>query len=147
MQCKAIVGVLAALLLLLVVSGAKGDSESKGLILADTSSHSTGSSHGKGDSDSKGSSQGKKPTKTTKSDDDDDSDSKSKKGGRKRPTKTHKVEEEEDDSENDAERAYLKRVKADKDAGRMPGRMKMLVPPRTVHTPLFELDSVVELQW
>ncbi|KAJ1934335.1 hypothetical protein FBU59_005732, partial [Linderina macrospora] len=56
-------------------------------------------------------------------------------------------DEEDDDGENEAERAYLKRVKADKDAGRMPGRMKMVVPPRTVHTPLFELDSVVELQW
>ncbi|KAJ2389162.1 hypothetical protein GGI23_005891 [Coemansia sp. RSA 2559] len=75
---------------------------------------------------------------------------------KKEPTKTRKgsSKNKDDDDESDdeagddeAEKEYLKRVKADKDAGRMPGRMKMLVPPRTVHTPLFELDSVIELQW
>ncbi|KAJ1890937.1 hypothetical protein LPJ81_005841, partial [Coemansia sp. IMI 209127] len=94
-----------------------------------------------------------------------DSGKNDKKGGKdngkhsdekKEPTKTRKgsSKNKDDDDESDdeadddeAEKAYLKRVKADKDAGRMPGRMKMLVPPRTVHTPLFELDSVIELQW
>ncbi|KAJ1668055.1 hypothetical protein IW140_000780 [Coemansia sp. RSA 1813] len=75
---------------------------------------------------------------------------------KKEPTKTHKgssrskkddESDDEADDDDESEKEYLKRVKADKDAGRMPGRMKMLVPPRTVHTPLFELDSVVELQW
>ncbi|KAJ2801053.1 hypothetical protein H4S07_005030 [Coemansia furcata] len=67
----------------------------------------------------------------------------------KKPTKTHKHtdEDEADDVDEDVEKEYLKRVKADKDAGKMPGRMKMIVPPRTVHTPLFELDSVIELRW
>ncbi|KAJ2002237.1 hypothetical protein GGI04_003424 [Coemansia thaxteri] len=69
---------------------------------------------------------------------------------RKRPTKTRKLtaeDDDDDDDDDDAEKEYLKRVKADKDAGKMPGRMKMVVPPRTVHTPLFELDSVIELKW
>ncbi|KAJ2581332.1 hypothetical protein GGH95_002136 [Coemansia sp. RSA 1836] len=68
---------------------------------------------------------------------------------RKQPTKTNKQtdEDEDDDIDEDVEKEYLKRVKADKDAGKMPGRMKMIVPPRTVHTPLFELDSVIELRW
>ncbi|KAJ2743876.1 hypothetical protein GGI20_003417 [Coemansia sp. BCRC 34301] len=67
----------------------------------------------------------------------------------KKPSKTRKStdEDEEDDVDEEVEKEYLKRVKADKDAGKMPGRMKMIVPPRTVHTPLFELDSVVELRW
>ncbi|KAJ2804242.1 hypothetical protein H4R20_002583 [Coemansia guatemalensis] len=83
-----------------------------------------------------------------------DDDGGDKKSQRKEPTKTHKSEDKEDDDDDDddagdeeAERKYRERAKADKDAGRMPGRMKMVVPPRTVHTPLFELDSVVELQW
>ncbi|KAJ2850215.1 hypothetical protein IWW36_002065 [Coemansia brasiliensis] len=71
-----------------------------------------------------------------------------KKGEQKRPTKTHDDDDDEDDDDEDeAEKKYMERVKADKDAGKLPGRMKMIVPPRTVHTPLFELDSVVELQW
>lgn len=85
----------------------------------------------------------------------------------KKPTKTHKqIDDENDDNNNnndddddddgmggmgeeaeEAEKEYMRRVKADKDAGLLPGRMKMIVPPRTIHTPLFELDSVVELQW
>ncbi|KAJ1810545.1 hypothetical protein LPJ75_004204, partial [Coemansia sp. RSA 2598] len=66
-----------------------------------------------------------------------------------KPSKTRKLAEDDEDDEGDseAEKEYLKRVKADKDAGKLPGRMKMVVPPRTVHTPLFELDSVVELKW
>ncbi|KAJ2766372.1 hypothetical protein IWQ57_004393, partial [Coemansia nantahalensis] len=72
-------------------------------------------------------------------------------GDPKVPTKTRKDadEDDEDDGEDDSERErrYMARIKADRAAGRMPGRMKMVVPPRTVHTPLFELDSVVELQW
>ncbi|KAJ1860739.1 hypothetical protein LPJ57_006632, partial [Coemansia sp. RSA 486] len=69
----------------------------------------------------------------------------------KKPSKTRKLSEDDnddgDDEDDEAEKEYLKRVKADKDAGKLPGRMKMVVPPRTVHTPLFELDSVVELKW
>ncbi|KAJ2065024.1 hypothetical protein GGI17_000625 [Coemansia sp. S146] len=67
----------------------------------------------------------------------------------KKPSKTrkHSDEDESDEADEDVEKEYLKRVKADKDAGKMPGRMKMIVPPRTVHTPLFELDSVIELRW
>ncbi|KAI9503997.1 hypothetical protein BX070DRAFT_223234 [Coemansia spiralis] len=72
-------------------------------------------------------------------------------GERKQPSKTRKNHEDDsnddEDDDEDAEKEYLKRVKADKDAGKLPGRLKMVVPPRTVHTPLFELDSVVELQW
>ncbi|KAJ1861080.1 hypothetical protein LPJ73_001132 [Coemansia sp. RSA 2703] len=67
-----------------------------------------------------------------------------------KPSKTRKLSEDddlEDEGDDEAEKEYLKRVKADKDAGKLPGRMKMVVPPRTVHTPLFELDSVVELKW
>ncbi|KAJ2084305.1 hypothetical protein H4R24_000098 [Coemansia sp. RSA 988] len=86
--------------------------------------------------------------------DDDGNDGGDKKSQRKEPTKTHKDDDKDDDDEDDddegdeeAEKKYRERAKADKDAGRMPGRMKMVVPPRTVHTPLFELDSVVELQW
>ncbi|KAJ2545256.1 hypothetical protein EV175_005822 [Coemansia sp. RSA 1933] len=96
------------------------------------------------------------PTATGKSDKNDKKGSgSSKDNGKKEPTKTRKGssknkdddESDDDADDDDAEKEYLKRVKADKDAGRMPGRMKMLVPPRTVHTPLFELDSVIELQW
>ncbi|KAJ2783171.1 hypothetical protein H4R18_001838 [Coemansia javaensis] len=81
-------------------------------------------------------------------------------GGRKQPTKTHKGRADDDDDDDyddddddeeeqdeEAEKRYMARIKADRAAGRQPGRMKMVVPPRTVHTPLFELDSVVELQW
>ncbi|PIA19290.1 hypothetical protein COEREDRAFT_5804 [Coemansia reversa NRRL 1564] len=84
---------------------------------------------------------------------DDNDDGEDKKTQRKEPTKTHKSEDKEEDDDDDdggdeeMEKKYRERAKADKDAGRMPGRMKMVVPPRTVHTPLFELDSVVELQW
>ncbi|KAI8322501.1 hypothetical protein GQ54DRAFT_339245 [Martensiomyces pterosporus] len=74
-------------------------------------------------------------------------DSGDKKSHEKKPTKTHKSIFDDSEGEEEAEKEYLKRVKADKDAGKMPGRMKMIVPPRTVHTPLFELDSVVELSW
>ncbi|KAJ1743519.1 hypothetical protein LPJ79_000093 [Coemansia sp. RSA 1821] len=71
-----------------------------------------------------------------------------KKNESKKPTKTHEDEDDDDEEDEDeAEKKYMERVKADKDAGKLPGRMKMIVPPRTVHTPLFELDSVVELQW
>ncbi|KAJ2883288.1 hypothetical protein IWW38_005563 [Coemansia aciculifera] len=72
-----------------------------------------------------------------------------KKEADKKPSKTskHGDSDEDDDIDEDVEKEYMKRVKADKDAGKMPGRMKMIVPPRTVHTPLFELDSVVELRW
>ncbi|KAJ2359190.1 hypothetical protein GGF43_000211 [Coemansia sp. RSA 2618] len=84
--------------------------------------------------------------------DNDDHDDGDKRGQHKRPTKTRKNQDEDDDDDDDgdndeAEKKYMERVKADKDAGKLPGRMKMLVPPRTVHTPLFELDSVIELQW
>ncbi|KAJ2710210.1 hypothetical protein H4R19_003863 [Coemansia spiralis] len=73
-----------------------------------------------------------------------------KKNDARAPTKTHRdIDEDDDDDGEDGEmeRRYMDRIKADRAAGRMPGRMKMLVPPRTVHTPLFELDSVIELQW
>ncbi|KAJ1901975.1 hypothetical protein LPJ66_000371 [Kickxella alabastrina] len=71
----------------------------------------------------------KKPSKTRKESDDNDED------------------DEDDEEDDDAENEYMRRARADKAAGKMPGRVKMVVPPRTVHTPLFELDSVVELQW
>lgn len=82
------------------------------------------------------------PANKDKKDDDDEEQ-------HKKPTKTRKNsdEDESDEADEDVEKEYLKRVKADKDAGKMPGRMKMIVPPRTVHTPLFELDSVIELRW
>ncbi|KAJ2482410.1 hypothetical protein IWW56_001068 [Coemansia sp. RSA 2131] len=61
------------------------------------------------------------------------------------PTKSQKIDDDDDD--DDMEEKYMERVNADKNSGKLPGRMKMLVPPRTVHTPQFELDSVVELRW
>ncbi|KAJ2011997.1 hypothetical protein IWW57_006449, partial [Coemansia sp. S610] len=84
------------------------------------------------------------PSKSKKDEDDSDQQQQHRK-----PTKTtkHVDEDEPDEVDEEVEKEYLKRVKADKDAGKMPGRMKMIVPPRTVHTPLFELDSVIELRW
>ncbi|KAJ2502517.1 hypothetical protein GGH96_001046 [Coemansia sp. RSA 1972] len=63
------------------------------------------------------------------------------------PTKSQKIEDDDDDADSDIEEKYMQRVNADKNSGKQPGRMKMLVPPRTVHTPQFELDTVIELQW
>ncbi|KAJ2127246.1 hypothetical protein GGH17_004776 [Coemansia sp. RSA 788] len=62
------------------------------------------------------------------------------------PTKSQKIDDNDDD-DSDVEEKYMQRVNADKNSGKQPGRMKMLVPPRTVHTPQFELDTVIELQW
>ncbi|KAJ1735731.1 hypothetical protein LPJ61_000383 [Coemansia biformis] len=87
---------------------------------------------------------------SAKHDADDDAGGR-KLGDHRSPTKTHKDVDEDDDDGDDGdsemERRYMDRIKSDKAAGRQPGRMKMVVPPRTVHTPLFELDSVIELQW
>ncbi|KAJ1834617.1 hypothetical protein LPJ63_001810 [Coemansia sp. RSA 2711] len=114
---------------------------------ADSKQHEQPKHEAKGpapSSTAKSNAHGKDAHASAKHDGDDD-----KKKERKRPTKTHKDEDEDedDDGDDEADKKYLERVKADKDAGKLPGRMKMVVPPRTVHTPLFELDSVVELQW